>query len=99
MVLVLAMLSPGAISRLFERSPMRHWGKIIFTVYLLHSFVINTQIWAYYAAAHNTLLFDRIPFVAEGQPPLQASECTHCDSQTGPTDGRCQVLADGRCVL
>lgn len=42
MVIVLEMISPGEISRLFEWGPLRHWGKISFSVYLLHVYVINT---------------------------------------------------------
>uniref|UniRef100_K3WMB6 Acyltransferase 3 domain-containing protein n=1 Tax=Globisporangium ultimum (strain ATCC 200006 / CBS 805.95 / DAOM BR144) TaxID=431595 RepID=K3WMB6_GLOUD len=42
-LIVVEMLLPSSISTIFEWSVLRYWGKISFSVYLLHSFVIYTD--------------------------------------------------------
>ncbi|KAG6616789.1 Acyltransferase family [Phytophthora cinnamomi] len=39
-IFVIEMLRPSCVSTMFEWSVLRYWGKISFSVYLLHSFVI-----------------------------------------------------------
>ncbi|KUF76888.1 hypothetical protein AM587_10013791 [Phytophthora nicotianae] len=39
-VFVIEMICPSCISTMFEWSVLRYWGKISFSVYLLHSFVV-----------------------------------------------------------
>ncbi|KAF4134576.1 Acyltransferase family [Phytophthora infestans] len=39
-IFVIEMLRPSCLSTMFEWSVLRYWGKISFSVYLLHSFVI-----------------------------------------------------------
>jgi peptidoglycan/LPS O-acetylase OafA/YrhL len=39
------MLLPSCISPMFEWSVLRYWGKISFSVYLLHSFVVFSDIY------------------------------------------------------
>ncbi|RLN06217.1 hypothetical protein BBJ28_00010881 [Nothophytophthora sp. Chile5] len=39
-VFVIEMILPSPLSTLFEWSVLRYWGKISFSVYLLHSFVL-----------------------------------------------------------
>ncbi|RLN93849.1 hypothetical protein BBJ28_00002404 [Nothophytophthora sp. Chile5] len=39
-VFVIEMILPSSLSALFEWSVLRYWGKISFSVYLLHSFVL-----------------------------------------------------------
>uniref|UniRef100_A0AAV1UZR7 Acyltransferase 3 domain-containing protein n=1 Tax=Peronospora matthiolae TaxID=2874970 RepID=A0AAV1UZR7_9STRA len=40
MIIVIEMLLPSPLSSFFEWSVLRYWGKISFSVYLLHSFVV-----------------------------------------------------------
>ncbi|KAG6592439.1 Acyltransferase family [Phytophthora cinnamomi] len=42
-VFVCEMLLPSALSSIFEWSFLRYWGKISFSVYLLHSFVLYNK--------------------------------------------------------
>ncbi|KAL4159279.1 hypothetical protein PRNP1_005043 [Phytophthora ramorum] len=46
LVIVIEMLLPSCISAMFEWSVLRYWGKISFSVYLLHSFVVFSDIYA-----------------------------------------------------
>ncbi|KAF4315533.1 hypothetical protein BBO99_00009293 [Phytophthora kernoviae] len=41
---VIEMLLPSCISGIFEWSVLRYWGKISFSVYLLHSFVLYAHV-------------------------------------------------------
>ncbi|KAL3673005.1 hypothetical protein V7S43_002302 [Phytophthora oleae] len=45
LVIVIEMLLPSCISAMFEWSILRYWGKISFSVYLLHSFVVFSDIY------------------------------------------------------
>jgi peptidoglycan/LPS O-acetylase OafA/YrhL len=45
LVIVVEMLLPSCISTMFEWSVLRYWGKISFSVYLLHSFVVFSDIY------------------------------------------------------
>lgn len=45
LVIVIEMLLPSCISAMFEWSVLRYWGKISFSVYLLHSFVLFSDIY------------------------------------------------------
>lgn len=47
MVIVIEMILPSCISRFFEWNFLVHWGKVSFSAYLLHSFVV------YNAGIHN----------------------------------------------
>ncbi|ETL49110.1 hypothetical protein L916_01350, partial [Phytophthora nicotianae] len=40
MIFVIEMILPSCVSGIFEWSVLRYWGKISFSVYLLHSFVL-----------------------------------------------------------
>ncbi|KAG7377282.1 hypothetical protein PHYBOEH_000957 [Phytophthora boehmeriae] len=42
-IIVVEMLAPSCISRMFEWSMLRYWGKVSFSVYLLHGFVIYNE--------------------------------------------------------
>jgi peptidoglycan/LPS O-acetylase OafA/YrhL len=39
-IFVIEMIHPSCVSTMFEWSVLRYWGKISFSVYLLHSFVV-----------------------------------------------------------
>ncbi|KAG3107794.1 hypothetical protein PI124_g12884 [Phytophthora idaei] len=53
-VFVIEMVRPSCISTMFEWSVLRYWGKISFSVYLLHSFVID-----YPPVSHQKKYFNR----------------------------------------
>ncbi|KAG3029871.1 hypothetical protein PC121_g6562 [Phytophthora cactorum] len=53
-VFVIEMVRPSCISMMFEWSVLRYWGKISFSVYLLHSFVID-----YPPVSHQKKYFNR----------------------------------------
>ncbi|CAI5732085.1 unnamed protein product [Hyaloperonospora brassicae] len=42
-IIVSEMLLPSSVSSVFGWSVLRHWGKISFSVYLLHTFVISNK--------------------------------------------------------
>ncbi|KAG2761595.1 hypothetical protein PC116_g9073 [Phytophthora cactorum] len=44
MIFVIEMILPSSISGVFEWSVLRYWGKISFSVYLLHSFVLYANL-------------------------------------------------------
>ncbi|KAG2520775.1 hypothetical protein BBO99_00007128 [Phytophthora kernoviae] len=44
MIIVIEMLLPSCVAEMFEWSVFRYWGKISFSVYLLHSFVLFSDI-------------------------------------------------------
>ncbi|RLN77596.1 hypothetical protein BBJ28_00000436 [Nothophytophthora sp. Chile5] len=44
MVFVIEMIRPSCVSTMFEWSVLRYWGKISFSVYLLHSFVVYAPV-------------------------------------------------------
>ncbi|ETM43165.1 hypothetical protein L914_11323 [Phytophthora nicotianae] len=54
-VFVIEMLRPSCISTMFEWSVLRYWGKISFSVYLLHSFVVD-----YPPVSHQKKYFNRL---------------------------------------
>ncbi|KAJ8524859.1 hypothetical protein ON010_g16257 [Phytophthora cinnamomi] len=55
MVFVIEMIRPSCISTMFEWSVLRYWGKISFSVYLLHSFVVD-----YPPISHQKKYFNRL---------------------------------------
>jgi peptidoglycan/LPS O-acetylase OafA/YrhL len=54
-VFVIEMIRPSCISAMFEWSVLRYWGKIGFSVYLLHSFVVD-----YPPVSHQKKYFNRL---------------------------------------
>lgn len=55
-VLVIELLVPSCLSRALEWNVLRYWGKISFSVYLLHSFVVFSNIYG----KDPTLYYDRL---------------------------------------
>ncbi|GMF39517.1 unnamed protein product [Phytophthora fragariaefolia] len=53
-VFVIEMIRPSCISTMFEWSVLRYWGKISFSVYLLHSFIVD-----YPPVSHQKKYFNR----------------------------------------
>ncbi|KAL4178418.1 hypothetical protein KRP22_003339 [Phytophthora ramorum] len=43
-LIVIEMILPSCVSGIFEWSVLRYWGKISFSVYLLHSFVLYARV-------------------------------------------------------
>ncbi|EGZ22727.1 hypothetical protein PHYSODRAFT_252183 [Phytophthora sojae] len=54
-VFVIEMIRPSCISTMFEWSVLRYWGKISFSVYLLHSFIVD-----YPPISHQKKYFNRL---------------------------------------
>ncbi|KAE9035165.1 hypothetical protein PR003_g481 [Phytophthora rubi] len=54
-VFVIEMIHPSCISTMFEWSVLRYWGKIGFSVYLLHSFIVD-----YPPVSHQKKYFNRL---------------------------------------
>ncbi|GMF11829.1 unnamed protein product [Phytophthora lilii] len=54
-VFVIEMICPSCISTMFEWSVLRYWGKISFSVYLLHSFIVD-----YPPVSHQKKYFNRL---------------------------------------
>ncbi|KAG7383400.1 hypothetical protein PHYPSEUDO_003716 [Phytophthora pseudosyringae] len=54
-IFVIEMIRPSCISTMFEWSVLRYWGKIGFSVYLLHSFVVD-----YPPVSHQKKYFNRL---------------------------------------
>ncbi|KAE8887863.1 hypothetical protein PF005_g6783 [Phytophthora fragariae] len=54
-VIVIEMVMPSAVSTTLEWNVLRHWGKISFSVYLLHPFVIFSE-----TISKKTNYFDRL---------------------------------------
>ncbi|KAL3670114.1 hypothetical protein V7S43_004430 [Phytophthora oleae] len=53
-IIVVEMIRPSCVSTMFEWSVLRYWGKISFSVYLLHSFVVD-----YPPISHQKKYFNR----------------------------------------
>ncbi|GMF21274.1 unnamed protein product [Phytophthora fragariaefolia] len=60
LVIVIEMLLPSCISAMFEWSVLRYWGKISFSVYLLHSFVLFSDIYGKDPNMYYERLFIRV---------------------------------------
>ncbi|RMX70201.1 hypothetical protein DD238_000973 [Peronospora effusa] len=55
LVIVIEIIHPSCVSTMFEWSVLRYWGKISFSIYLLHTFIVETpSIW------HQPYYFDRL---------------------------------------
>ncbi|KAG3163975.1 hypothetical protein PI126_g5294 [Phytophthora idaei] len=54
-ILVIEIIHPSCVSTMFEWSVFRFWGKIIFSIYLLHTFVVK-----YPAISHQPSYFNRL---------------------------------------
>ncbi|KAE9019850.1 hypothetical protein PR003_g12795 [Phytophthora rubi] len=63
LVIVIEMLLPSCISAMFEWSVLRYWGKISFSVYLLHSFVLFSDIYGKDPAMYYDRLFIRFGLI------------------------------------
>ncbi|KAG7382016.1 hypothetical protein PHYPSEUDO_005377 [Phytophthora pseudosyringae] len=63
LVIVIEMLLPSCISAMFEWSVLRYWGKISFSVYLLHSFVVFSDIYGKEPAMYYDRLFARFGLI------------------------------------
>ncbi|OWZ11543.1 Acyltransferase [Phytophthora megakarya] len=63
LVIVIEMLLPSCISSMFEWSVFRYWGKISFSVYLLHSFVLFSNIYGKDPNMYYERLFTRLGLI------------------------------------
>ncbi|ETK79206.1 hypothetical protein L915_14912 [Phytophthora nicotianae] len=63
LVIVVEMLLPSCISAMFEWSVLRYWGKISFSVYLLHSFVVFSDIYGKDPSMYYDRLFTRFGLI------------------------------------
>eukprot|EP00644_Phytophthora_capsici_P001979 jgi/Phyca11/128231/e_gw1.74.44.1 len=55
LILVIEVIQPSCVSTMFEWSVLRYWGKISFSIYLLHTFVVK-----YPAISHQPKYFNRL---------------------------------------
>ncbi|KAG6616783.1 acyltransferase family [Phytophthora cinnamomi] len=54
-IIVIEVMQPSCVSTMFEWSVLRYWGKISFSIYLLHTFVVM-----YPAISHQPNYFNRL---------------------------------------
>ncbi|CEG45244.1 acyltransferase family [Plasmopara halstedii] len=61
--IVIEMLLPSCFSGIFEWNVLRYWGKISFSVYLLHSFIVRSDIYGKDPSLYYDRLFARFGLI------------------------------------
>ncbi|KAG7389098.1 hypothetical protein PHYBOEH_007575 [Phytophthora boehmeriae] len=62
-IIVIEMLLPSCVAEIFEWNVLRYWGKISFSVYLLHSFVLFSDIFGKEPNMYYERMFWRIGLI------------------------------------